>query len=513
MKILLINPPVTKPSEPPQGLAKLAGALRTHSIKVTIWDANLSGLDFLLDQPPRQQDKWTMQAWAQAAQWRQILRSPQGYESLDRYTTAIRHLNRILAVNSRAAEASVGLADYQHDHWNPARSADLFDAATHPEANPFAPYLASRLDEIGEKEKPDCVGLSINYLSQALTAFALIGLIRQRWPGTRIVAGGGLVSCWLQKNRGANPFPGLIDKAISGEGEGPLLQFLGMDARAPEDSLPDYTSFPISHYWAPGPILPYHSARGCYWNRCAFCPEVLGDARYRPLSIARVRSDLSQLTAALRPALIHFTDNAMGLPLLRSLSEDPPGTPWYGFARITPQLKDAGFCRDLARSGCRMLKLGLESGEDAVLQGMHKGFTATAASAVLYSLAEAGIATYVYLLFGTPWEDEAAAMCTARFIHDHARTITFLNPAIFNLPAESQTTAGLMQRPFYHGDLSLYLDFQHPQGWERKKVRFFLDRHFKRQPAIAAILRRTPPSFTSNHAAFFASGFSEYPPG
>jgi len=505
--LLLINPPVTKPSEPPQGLAKLAGALRRRNIEATLWDANLGGLDFLLDQPPTQKDKWTVQAWTQAAQWRQMLRSPQGYENLDRYSTAIRHLNRILSVNSRPADARVGLADYQHDRWNPARSADLLAAVAQPEANPFTQYLDSHLDTIAEKDRPDCVGVSINYLSQALTAFALIGLIRRRWPRTRIVAGGGLVTCWLQAGRGANPFPDLIDRAIGGEGAGPLLQFLGVDAWAQEDPLPDYASLPIHQYWSPGPILPYHSARGCYWKRCAFCPEVLGDVPYRPLSLARVRSDLAQLTGALRPALIHFTDNAMGLPLLRSLAKDPPGTPWYGFVRFTPQLKDDGFCRDLALSGCQMLKLGLESGDDDVLRMMRKGFTTAEASAVLNALSKAGIASYVYLLFGTPWEDEAGAMRTVRFVLDHSQDITFLNPAIFNLPAESAASEGLRQRPFYLGDLSLYSDFQHPQGWERRKVRHFLDRHFKRQPAIAAILRRTPPSFTSNHAAFFAANF------
>ncbi len=35
-------------------------------------------------------------------------------------------------------------------------------------------------------------------------------------------------------------------------------------------------------------------------------------------------------------------------------------------------------------------------------------------------------------------------------------------------------------------------------------VRQFLDKEFKRHPAIAPILRRDPPIFTSNPAPFFA---------
>ena len=56
---------------------------------------------------------------------------------------------------------------------------------------------------------------------------------------------------------------------------------------------------------------------------------------------------------------------------------------------------------------------------------------------------------------------------------------------------------------FYEGDLSLYTDFDHPKGWSRSFIRQFLDKEFKRHPALAPILRRDPPVFTSNHAPFF----------
>jgi len=58
---------------------------------------------------------------------------------------------------------------------------------------------------------------------------------------------------------------------------------------------------------------------------------------------------------------------------------------------------------------------------------------------------------------------------------------------------------------FYEGDLSLYTGFSHPSGWHRGKVRRFLEQEFKRHPAIAPILKRDPPLFTSNHAPFFAA--------
>ena len=42
--MILVNPPVVKPCEPPAGIAKLCGALNQHGIKYSVWDANLEGL-------------------------------------------------------------------------------------------------------------------------------------------------------------------------------------------------------------------------------------------------------------------------------------------------------------------------------------------------------------------------------------------------------------------------------------------------------------------------------------
>ena len=104
---------------------------------------------------------------------------------------------------------------------------------------------------------------------------------------------------------------------------------------------------------------------------------------------------------------------------------------------------------------------------------------------------------------GTPAEDEAAALRTMNFIIKNRDAITYLNPAIFYMPAFSSESDSLERRKFSESDLSLYVDFTHPKAWNRKSIRRFLDREFKRQPDIASILRRTPITFTSNHAAFF----------
>jgi hypothetical protein len=71
------------------------------------------------------------------------------------------------------------------------------------------------------------------------------------------------------------------------------------------------------------------------------------------------------------------------------------------------------------------------------------------------------------------------------------------------MPAHGPDVEKYNTSKFYEGDLSLYSGFEHPKGWNRNKVRTFLDNEFKRDPAIRNIIQRDPPFFTSNHAAFF----------
>ena len=81
---------------------------------------------------------------------------------------------------------------------------------------------------------------------------------------------------------------------------------------------------------------------------------------------------------------------------------------------------------------------------------------------------KAGIATYVYLLFGTPEEDLMEARKTLDFVVSHHDQIHFLNLALFNLPMDDREGSTVETKEFYEGDLSLYVDFDHPKGMAQK---------------------------------------------
>jgi len=505
--ILLIAPPVAKPGEPPAGIAYLAGALRCQGVACTLLDASLEGLLFLLGRAGEAKDTWSKRALRSLDTDLAAIRAPKLYRNPDRYQRAVRDLNRVLELSARThPQLSLNFANYQDDHVNPLDSRDLLAAAEHHQDNIFAPYFHQRLPGLLEAEQPRMVGISLSYLSQALPTFALIGFLKTHYPQLPLVLGGGLVTSWMSAPEWNDPFRDLVDHCIKGPGEEPLLKLLGINGPAGEP-MPDYTGLPMQDYLAPGPTLPYAASRGCYWNQCSFCPETAEQSRYAQTAPDLVTLHLRQLCAQVQPTLIHLLDNAISPALMTALCDRPPGVPWYGFARVHEQLADADYCRRLRLSGCVLLKLGLESGSQAVLDSMHKGISLGLVARVLANLQAAGIATYVYLLFGTPSESLAEARQTLEFTVRYREAITFLNLAIFNMPRTSSEAEELPSVEFSEGDLSLYRDFTHPRGWDRRSVRTFLDREFKRQPHIAQILRRDPPLFTSNHAAFFSGAF------
>ncbi len=479
--------------------------LGSLGIEHRLLDANREGILHLLRMPvppEKKRDVWTRRALRNLEQNLSSMRDPALYRHVDRYARAVRDIGRVL-VRAAPPDTAVGLANYEQKGLSPIRSEDLLRAAEKPEINPFFPYFRSRLDQFFQEKAPSVVGISLSYLSQAFCAFSMIGYLKRTFPEVKIILGGGLVTSWANNLRGRNPFSGLADHLVAGPGEYQLLSLLGLSAEGGKIWRPDYHALPLDGYLSPGFILPYSASAGCYWKRCTFCPENAEDNPYVPVPPSQVLSDIKDIAETTNPALIHLLDNAISPALLEALSATRQSAPWYGFARISPRLTDPGFCRELKQSGCVMLKLGIESGDQRVLDALQKGISVETASAALKNLKKSGIATYVYLMFGTPAETEAGARKTLEFTVKHCDSIDFLNLAIFNMPVSGGTAPEVETREFYEGDLSLYTDFIHPAGWDRKHVRLFIENTFKKHPAVSAILKNDPPVFTSNHAPFF----------
>jgi hypothetical protein len=136
-----------------------------------------------------------------------------------------------------------------------------------------------------------------------------------------------------------------------------------------------------------------------------------------------------------------------------------------------------------------MLKLGIESGSQAVLDSMDKGTTVEGASRVLRSLHAAGISAFVYLLFGTPAEGPEEAEKTLEFAAARADSIGFFNLAVFNLPRGASSPRH-RYRTVLEGAFSV-LRFSPSQGMVTARRCGFSSRNgFKRHPALAPLFQR-----------------------
>ena len=99
------------------------------------------------------------------------------YQNHSRYQRAVMDINHLLNVAGKSWHVDLSLADYHDQSLSPVKSVDLISAAEKPQANPFYPYFQHRLMNALE-DNPDFIGFSLNYLSQALCTFAMIGFIK-----------------------------------------------------------------------------------------------------------------------------------------------------------------------------------------------------------------------------------------------------------------------------------------------------------------------------------------------
>lgn len=486
-EVVLVYPPISKPSEPPVGVATLAGWLRERGIDCELVDARMEFLEETLDA-----------ACLAPFRDRRIYLDPQRHQgTLARLHQQLRRAtppqDRLTVTDHRPADRPL------------FSRADI--RASIDESRVFQPAM-QRLAERIASDRPRLVGISIGYLSQLVAALQLLRHLERCAPSLPVVLGGSLVRSWREHLERE----GLLDQERYrfGAGQRALAELLGpLGARAGAAvASPRYVELLARHrYLAPVAIGSVALSEGCYWRRCTFCHEAQAD-RFRPLA----RRDAEQVLLGLQEQglrFIHLTDHAISPAALRLLTQvwRDEGVQWYGFVRLHSRLTDPAFARALADAGCVMLEIGLESASPAVLEAMAKGHRPGLASRAIQVLADAGIRVFVYVMFGFPTETDEDRASTLAFLDGHASWIHGLNASIFNLPVGSALEReperfGIRRlMPFRAGqELSLYRDFV--ARHDRLAVRRFLSEHLHRSEPLAPVLRRTPRSFKSNHAPF-----------
>ena len=528
MDVLLLHPPATKPAEPPLGVAILLGHLRAQGLEADAIDANLAAYLHLLE-PARLSAaagpaaKTRLKRAVRHAQGSlTLLRASAAVESFARYSTAARYLNDALSAHRGTTGAELTLGDYVQEGLSEFSPDDLERLSRGEAKTLFFGYFRDVLVPQIEEQRPRLIALSITFRNQVLPAFELAGMLRRALPGTLLVGGGGMFGSWRQTLRKLSLRFGAFDRVVFGPGEAPLTALARGTAAADyflEDDVecgfaPDFSFAALGDYLSPEKVLPVSATRGCYWRHCLFCPDGVAPSHsYRCAPPAQFPLLLGELGRQHGVRHFHVTDNAIPMNVLHQLAKPAAaagGFAWHGFVRFEKALLDEAFVSGLARSGCTLLQLGLESGSQRVLDRLKKGTQLGQVSRILENLARAGIAAYVYIMLGTPGETLEDARLTLRFLEEHAHRIGFLNLAIMNLPRDTR----LLDDKALHGisssklleesePLGLYQSFEPAEGFGRAEARRFLMVSLLGSAAIRGIAARTPPFFTSNHAFLF----------
>jgi radical SAM superfamily enzyme YgiQ (UPF0313 family) len=237
----------------------------------------------------------------------------------------------------------VSLSSYQ-DLCDPA----VIDRLT----GPFDPYLNGPFADILRERRWRVVGFSVNFTSQLPVALRMARQVRAADPGAVIVFGGTEVCDDVRLAREPKDYWRLFrdaDIIVPGEGESPFCDILravhddrdfggirGILTRGEHPAQPPinyenvgalptpaYDVWEWDSYWAPEPVILYSPTRGCYWNKCTFCDYGLN--LDRPTSPSRERP-VETVIEDLRAIsgigrTLYFSVDAMSPRYLRLLCE------------------------------------------------------------------------------------------------------------------------------------------------------------------------------------------------
>ncbi len=170
------------------------------------------------------------------------------------------------------------------------------------------------------------------------------------------------------------------------------------------------------------PMVHYESVRGCPY-RCQFCnyPYLFDDTKFRYKSAERIADDWAAYAAG-GAKIVNCLDSLFTMPRKRLMAlcdlliERDLGIEWICYARADDLVKP-GTVEAMRKAGCIQVQIGIESGDQQILDNMDKRVTVATNLEAMKRCAEGGISTLVSVIVGYPGETEATVQATL----DHLR--------------------------------------------------------------------------------------------
>lgn len=307
--------------------------------------------------------------------------------------------------------------------------------------------LKDKIDAIIKNNPSKYIGISICFEDQLFYSVYLAKYIRDKYIDIRLIAGGPLLQSF---DRNKMQFiDDYFDIIIIGEGYDAMVDILnggenGSYYNANKDELkhpknlpcPDFTDLNLSLYLSTNLTLPVYPSRGCYWNKCTFCNICLYENTYMQKNISMIVEDMMSLKSKHNCNHFYLSSDTLSIKCLVQLAlyinKNNLDLSWQCEVRFENYINEE-VVTTLAKGGCYMLRFGLESGSQRILDKMKKGINLPSVSNTIRLMKKYGIRTCIYLIADFPGETLESINETREFLTQNKDYINYIGVHVFEL--------------------------------------------------------------------------------
>jgi anaerobic magnesium-protoporphyrin IX monomethyl ester cyclase len=400
-------------------------------------------------------------------------------------------------------------------------TSQILDCYAHPDAD-------SLLRDLLRRERPGMIGFGCTTASFH-DSVRLAQLAKEELPQIRTVFGGSHVSALQEKILEFSPF---IDYAVIGEGEQTILELAQLEGAEPtrvdgvvwrdgdgsivnngyrKDALvlddlpfpayeklagyPDAYKLPIFNY-PKAPNTSCISSRGCPYS-CSYCDRSVFQRSFRYNSAEYLYQHLKYLKERFGIRHVNFYDDQFTFhrgrveEFCRMMIDRPLGMTYN--CAVRAEHVDHELLRLMKATGCWMVSLGIESGDEQLLAQHRQNANLELLADTIRTIKSCGIRTKGLLMMGLPGENVESIRRSMEYVF--SLPIDDFNLAKFTPFPGSPIYENIHQLGSFDEDWQK-MDCMHfqfvPEGMDKQQLeRLFLEfykSHFKRNRVLLGYL-------------------------
>lgn len=318
--------------------------------------------------------------------------------------------------------------------------------------------ILSSLSSLSIEDGVKFIGFSISYESQFFLSLLLSKIIKTSRQDIKIITGGAFFYSFLDKYLPLIADLKLWDVVVKGPGEvvvekiiknniheltndGTVVSYrdklMIIDSTTahgiPMVYSPYFESINFNDYPTEEKAFPYIINNRCYYGKCKFCSGDKVNNQSFAKDVVQSFCSIKKIADSIKVNNVYIVDAAFSPSDMRKILtlDFDKNIHWIANARFEKSMENAHLWNGLKKKGCTMVRFGLESGSQRMLDLMCKGTSITTVSNILKMSHCAGIKNHVYIMFGFPGELPQDRQLTIEFMDAHKEYIYSYSISVF----------------------------------------------------------------------------------